>query len=121
MIRLLDYIAEAVREAIDGLDVLKAVKDGLQWEAVPILTKIQTVEGPGLGVGWFLGVGVRVPATGDWEFPFLPLGDAHDKEEIRTSVMRLYATAQASADAEQLRAASAGNGHRKSAGGLDLP
>lgn len=97
MKRLSVLISQAVEEAIGALEVPQAVRDGIEWEIMPI-----GLWGPaGTAVAWLVGIGVKVPATGDWEFPFGQLGDPHDRDEIRTLVRVIYAKAQADADESQ--------------------
>ncbi|MCW2930050.1 MAG: hypothetical protein JWM19_1012 [Actinomycetia bacterium] len=118
MKRLSDHIAALVTAEINALEIPGALKDQLEWEILPIAL---SAPGGGLGVTWLIGIGVPVPGTGDWEFPFRVLSDPHGKSEVRELVKSMYAVAQAAADTAQLKARAAGNGHRMSRGGLELP
>lgn len=111
MRRLSDIVAESVIMAIAALEIPEADRKVIEWEAAPA---ISSTDG---SIGWFLGIGLPVPVTGDSVMPFTPVGDPHDAEEISRKVRALYQLAAGqAAHATEL----AVNGVRQS-GGLIVP
>lgn len=114
MKRVSHALGELVTAAIDDLKVARAVKDGIEWEVIPYVNQDGSIS-------WLVGIGVKVPATGDWHIPFGVVGDPHDKPLVEATVTALYNSAQGLADEDQRKALAEGNGHKKTKGGLILP
>lgn len=118
MNRLSVLVSKMVEEAVSELEVPQAVRDGIEWEVMPVAVRMAA----GITVvTWLIGIGVKIPGTGDWEFPFGQLSDPHSGDEIRLLVRAMYARAQAEADEGQKRATAPLNGHGNTPGGLIIP
>lgn len=115
MRRLSDIVAGAVTGAISALEIPQADREAVEWEVTPAISPLEG------SIGWFVGVGLPVPVTGDSVMPFAPVSDPHDAAEIGRLVRALYQAAAAQAAEATERATRTANGHRKSPGGLIVP
>lgn len=114
MKRLSDGITDRVKKAIRELEILEVERQAIEWEVMPFVTEDSSV-------GWLIGIGLPVPATGDTIMPFTPLNDVHSQAEISRIVRALYEGTAIQVDQETGKITAASNGHGESPGGLIIP
>jgi hypothetical protein len=120
MYRISEGVTTRVLAAIEGLEVLQAIRDTIGWEVSPFL--LMKPGGPILA--YMIALGLPVPgaasaADQDHVLYMHPLEDPHaPQEDVDQVVRELYRQAQEEADAIRARIAIAGNGHKRTPGGL---
>jgi hypothetical protein len=93
-LRVSDGIIVMIRTAIDGLDILRAIKDRIEWEVIPTL---KHDSGGYANLVFMVGIGLPVPGTTDRIMPFYLVED-DTPEQITRVVRMLYASVQEDLD-----------------------
>lgn len=120
MYRIADGITGRVLAAIDGLEILQAIKETIGYEVSPALT----VKNGGMILAYMIAISLPVPgppppADQDHVLYMHPLEDPHaPQEEVDQIVRELYRQAQEEADAVRVQRAIGSNGHKRTPGGL---
>lgn len=121
MKRVTDDLAVKVQQAIQGLEILEVARDLVVWDVFPVLGAApRTMEA---NVGFFIGIGLTVPGTGDHVINYQGLTDPYDDEAVTRAVRGLYKVAEEDAARVSLAALKDANGHRPGnpGGGLIPP
>jgi hypothetical protein len=117
-----------VEKALNQLDVLRSIKNGIGWELVPGLIPLPGGRPGEAGFVYMLALSVPVGklngqgVAADYVIHVAQLEDPNGTQASFDQALRsLYTSAQAEADARQAQAAAPANGGRTSPGGLHLP